>query len=269
MRLGIRGFAVSIAFATSFLGSGANAALIFVSTANSQLQTIDIASHATTLIGNAGAVLFDITFSPSGALFRTDSDNSYAVDCATAPATLIGSLGIPFVNALGFDSAGVLYGAGEDSLFTINTSMGAATLVGTGSFLSAGDLDYVGNTLFISSGGPFSPSPSFLVSLNPVSASATPVGPLLFSDVFGLANDAASSTLFGLTLTGQVLSVNTTTGAASELFDTEINNVFGAAVNPVPGPLPVLGAGMAIGWSRRLRQRIRRSRHGVIPTTKV
>jgi hypothetical protein len=30
--------------------------------------------------------------------------------------------------------------------------------------------------------------------------------------------------------------------------------------NPVPGPLPVLGAGAAFGFSRRLRRRIQRSK---------
>lgn len=34
-------------------------------------------------------------------------------------------------------------------------------------------------------------------------------------------------------------------------------------LNPVPGPLPVLGAGAAFGFSRRLRQRIQRSKAAV------
>jgi MYXO-CTERM domain-containing protein len=38
-------------------------------------------------------------------------------------------------------------------------------------------------------------------------------------------------------------------------------------VQPVPGPLPLLGAGAAFGWSRRLRKRIKSSKPEVIPTT--
>lgn len=34
---------------------------------------------------------------------------------------------------------------------------------------------------------------------------------------------------------------------------------FQVTTNPVPGPLPVLGAGAAFGFSRRLRRRIQRS----------
>jgi hypothetical protein len=32
-----------------------------------------------------------------------------------------------------------------------------------------------------------------------------------------------------------------------------------ATAVPVPGPLPILGAGAAFGWSRRLRRRLKRS----------
>jgi MYXO-CTERM domain-containing protein len=34
-------------------------------------------------------------------------------------------------------------------------------------------------------------------------------------------------------------------------------NLQGSAAHPVPGPLPLLGAGAAFGWSRRLRKRSR------------
>lgn len=34
---------------------------------------------------------------------------------------------------------------------------------------------------------------------------------------------------------------------------------FQVTTNPVPGPLPVLGAGAAFGFSRRLRRRIQRN----------
>jgi MYXO-CTERM domain-containing protein len=35
-----------------------------------------------------------------------------------------------------------------------------------------------------------------------------------------------------------------------------IQLILGAPTAPTPGPLPLLGAGAAFGWSRRLRQRI-------------
>ena len=41
--------------------------------------------------------------------------------------------------------------------------------------------------------------------------------------------------------------------------DLSLTYVYDDGVNPVPGPLPVLGAGAAFGFSRKLRQRIRSS----------
>ncbi|MCX5967066.1 MAG: hypothetical protein NTV57_05370 [Cyanobacteria bacterium] len=36
---------------------------------------------------------------------------------------------------------------------------------------------------------------------------------------------------------------------------------------PVPGPIPVMGAGAAFGWSRRLRRRLRHNTCAVVPPT--
>lgn len=36
------------------------------------------------------------------------------------------------------------------------------------------------------------------------------------------------------------------------------NFIYGNAFNAVPGPLPIVGAGAAFGWSRRLRKRVRK-----------
>jgi MYXO-CTERM domain-containing protein len=49
-----------------------------------------------------------------------------------------------------------------------------------------------------------------------------------------------------------MLNNDLTLGAAS----TTISNFDGPTAPPVPGPLPLLGAGAAWGWSRRYRQRI-------------
>jgi hypothetical protein len=275
MRKAIQGFAISVAFAICSYASSAKATLIYVSTFDRGVTTIDTTTQVTTRIGNTGnIILLDIAFSPGGTLFGVDIRNLYTIDVNTIDVatgllatTLVGSLGVTNVNALGFDSAGVLYGAQGNTLFTINTSTGAASPVGTGAFSSAGDLDFFGNTLFLSS---TVPPPSTLVSLDPATAAATlPTSPVGFRNVLGIATDSVSSTLFGVTQDGEVLNLNTATGGGTLLFDTQLTNVLGAAIIPIPGPLPILGAGMAIGWSRKLRQRIKRSLHGVIPATKA
>ena len=40
-------------------------------------------------------------------------------------------------------------------------------------------------------------------------------------------------------------------------------------VQPVPGPLPILGAAAAFGWSRKLRKRLKSSKSEVISTTEL
>jgi hypothetical protein len=129
MRKAIQGFAIAAAFAFCSYASSAKASLIYVSVFNGELQTIDTTTRVTTLIGNTDVVLSDIAFSPSGTLFGVDfinNTNLYTISLAPGltTTTLVGSLGGVFVNALGFDSAGVLYGAGRNTLFTINTSTG-------------------------------------------------------------------------------------------------------------------------------------------------
>ncbi|QPN63196.1 hypothetical protein [Synechococcus sp. CBW1004] len=54
--------------------------------------------------------------------------------------------------------------------------------------------------------------------------------------------------------------------AGLALFDSDPNmgmvtpsTVYGNAFNAVPGPLPIVGAGAAFGWSRRLRRRVKKA----------
>jgi hypothetical protein len=52
------------------------------------------------------------------------------------------------------------------------------------------------------------------------------------------------------------------------LWPADVPNVW-ADVTEVPGPLPILGAAAAFGWSRKLRRRIKASKPEVISTTAV
>ena len=48
-----------------------------------------------------------------------------------------------------------------------------------------------------------------------------------------------------------------------------IKVVLGAPANPVPAPLPLIGAASAFGWSRRLRKRIKSSKPEAVPPAVV
>lgn len=74
-------------------------------------------------------------------------------------------------------------------------------------------------------------------------------------------------TLFATNQAGNWYSINTTTGAASLLPFTSpggpaVADLAGAT--PVPGPLPILGAALAFGASRKMRKRIQVSRTNTV-----
>jgi large repetitive protein len=76
------------------------------------------------------------------------------LDTLTGAATRIGSLGVTDANALVFGSNGALYSADVAGNFlTLNTTTGQATTVGQIGFGSAGDLAFVGGTLYLSDVG--------------------------------------------------------------------------------------------------------------------
>ena len=107
------------------------------------LVTVNIATGVETVVSDSGISTAGsgIAFSPSGTLFFTGSNSNGAlrtINPATgAPTTVVTMTGGPTsnrINALAFNSAGVLYGSLKQSpgdvLITINTTTGVITTVG-------------------------------------------------------------------------------------------------------------------------------------------
>jgi hypothetical protein len=96
-------------------------------------------------------------------------------------------------------------------------------------------------------------SPQFIKSLNPIGGGAevaTAAGGG-FSPVGTFVPDTLTSIVFETELK------NTGTGAAAQNFtDTIIQRNPPPPMDAVPGPLPIVGAGMAFAYSRKLRGRI-------------
>ena len=101
------------------------------------------------------------------------------------------------------------------------------------------------------------------------SASGIKTALLSFANSFSIASSyiagqpiVSRSTAPGKTLADLGLTTSSGTLGTWTLATTgDTINV--RVLNPVPGPLPVLGAGAAFGFSRRLRQRIQRSKAAV------
>lgn len=199
--------------------------ILTIDDALGNLGTVDVQTGAAHVIGNMGVIMTDIAFSPTGVLYGLSFTNFYIINAATAAIELIGPHSIPDGNALVFDRSGTLYAAGalDRFLYTVNPVSGAATKIGSDGFGSAGDLAFNGGKLFLSS------SENDLVDINLAGgASGTIVGPLGFTNVFGLAT-GSDGVLYGVSGT-RIFSVNTTTGAG-----TLLRNYFGQGLGVANG----------------------------------
>jgi hypothetical protein len=154
MKTRLLSFFVVVIAAVGISGSKtgtAYAGLLAIDYDTGNLYSVSTANAALTLIGSNGRNFGEIEFAASGTLygFTTGSASTlYTINPATAAATPIGPLGLPFVfeGGLAFSLGGIAYGTNGNSssaaqLFTINLATGAATVVGT---LSGGSRDIDG-----------------------------------------------------------------------------------------------------------------------------
>ena len=200
--------------------------IFYVGDSSGNLYILDIPAGTSTLIGNMGVTMTDVAIDPTnGNLWGISFTNLYSINKATAASTLIGSLGTGDSNALAFSDGGTAYEAGNSStdLRTVNLTTGATTVVGNMGFSSSGDLiwDTSLAMLWLSS----SSLSDSLVLVDPTNAASNQKGAFGFSSVFGLGFD--SGILYGTTTNGQLISINTTTGAGT-LVTGIVNGIFGA-----------------------------------------
>ncbi len=214
----LRKYVVALVLAASWSWTTSAYALpnIWVSDATGALGTVDVATGNVSVIGNMGVTMTDLAFDPSGNLYGISFTNLYQINSTNGQTSLVGSLGLTGANALVFGTDGTLYAAADNTtnLYTVNTATGAAASLGSTGFSSAGDLAFNGGDLFLSS----TTDELIKVELNPVSGAA--VGAFGVS-VFGLGTElvnGGNGILYGISGT-QILTINTTTGAATALVD--------------------------------------------------
>ena len=103
---------------------------------------------------------------------------------------------------------------------------------------------------------------SALTSTAAASAICLAVTPDALADSLTFTNYTTSSGLGGNTVNGVYASGTTAYAATSGGL-----SIAQLPSQSVPGPLPVIGAGAAFGWSRRLRRRLRHNTCAAVPPT--
>lgn len=232
----------AVAVGGGFAG-GAEAATSYLGSSNGSFGTVDTNTGVFTSIGITQP-FFDIaTLNKTTGYGVTEGGGLFEIDLATAGTTFIGNTG-RLINGLGFDDSGNLFGTGGDSLFSLDLGTGAASAVGSGVgalFSSSGDIAYDGSQFFATStDGP----DDSLWSIDATTGVGTRIGTIGFTNVYGLTYQ--DSTLFGYTSSGNILTIDTTTGLVMNAADVTGlgSQIFGAAptvVESVPEPTSLLG----------------------------
>jgi hypothetical protein len=234
---------------------------------DSSLYTIDPTTGTTTLIGAMGTAMYDIAYHSGMGLFGvtggTGTSALFQIDTTTAAPLFVNNVKTTgnanlFLNALVISSTGTMFGTGGSTLYTIDPTTAIATAIGSGLYISSGDLEFdnAGNLYLTASGM----SGDALYRLDTTTGAGTLVGYTGYTGVYGLA--FLNGAMYGLTSNGEVIAIDLSTGAGT-LVSGYSPTIFGAATDVtggggtvppgVPEPATLVLVGSALGGLGLLR----------------
>jgi hypothetical protein len=266
---------IAVGFLTVAMAGLAPASTVVFATKSTTLYEITDFSHWTaTPVGSTFSVtMSDIAIDNSGTnLYGIDlfgapglKSELYSIDQGTGAITGIGSTGVSGLAGLAISSSGTMFASDllNADIYTINTTTGVATVLGTNSgFSGAGDLEFVGNTLYLAG---VSSGKDYLYTVDTTTGTATQVSAgngictgagnqgTCYKGVDGLA--FVNGVMEGFTSGGLVLDISTVTGlvtgthSAAPGFNgaTEYSGGFDAPTVPEPGVLSTTLLGLTAG----------------------
>lgn len=177
--------------------------------------------------------LQDIDTHPDGTLYGVTFDGLFKFNETTSAWTQVGDfvIDVEDPNGMAIDFDGTIFVTGQNKVYTVDATTGRATVLGLvgGDFYSSGDCvvnKY--DTLFMTS--KHDPDEDTLVQIDRATGVGTQIGPIGYQRVFGLI--AAWGKLWGLTRTGDLITINESTGASELVHSFEGVSFFGAASTP-------------------------------------
>lgn len=202
------------------------------------LYQVNPTTFAVTTVGDFGiSDMTDLAVTPDGTLYGASFTTLYRVDKATGKATSIAGLTGSVNNGLTFLTDGTLLAS--DSAGTvkrIDPSSGQVTDLGAfgGGLSSSGDLVAVQGVMYgissTSAGGGDATADNVLLRVDTATGVATPVGPIGFGNVWGLAY--VSGRVIAFSSGGQIIEVDPQTGKGT-LLSTKSVAWWGAGMSPL------------------------------------
>lgn len=250
--------AVALTASASVAQVGLYAVGQFDGLAGQSLYSVNTTTGQATAIGNTGLFgVIDIAFDPSAnrLLALTQGGDRYAIDTATAQATLVANV-VDFIpeGGLAINASGTLYTTNFDDLHMATATSGFGLVGASGlNVFDVSGLAFVNNQLFgLAANGTDADA---LVRYNTTTGSAEVIASLALTNTEGLAGlawDFTGSSVFASS-DSALFRIDTQSGAVTSIGAFGIQGVSGIAYIPAPGAAGLLVA-MGIAGARRRRR---------------
>jgi hypothetical protein len=226
--------------------------LLYVTDSSGKLGTVNLTTHAVTVLGTSGVVLRDIGFTSNGNLYGVTPTSFYSVSTvngALGPAISMGGAGGSSITSLVGDGTGLIAGSFvTDNLYAIDVSPFSITaLTGSLPHPTNGDLTFGNNGAIydVLTNGDLDK-----ITVSGSSFTSTFLFNTGNTKISGLAT-GANGTLYAINNATQIYTIDLNTDALVPFFNwsgTQLGNATGAAIASVPEPrnVALLLAGLAV-----------------------
>lgn len=237
--------------------AGARAGTLYtIDTVTHELQSFDTHTLAFTNIGSVGAGFDfgDLAYDGSTMYMSQGfaGTNLYTINLTNASTTLVGNTGLGNLFGLTFDGSGNLWGGlstGNRGVYSINKTNANATFIGDpGVFLDG--MTYLPNSKQVV--GVYA-GQTGLYSINTATGGSTLLSTEPYINNCGIAWDPDTQKIWVMDWSGQVMTIDPTTYAATIVLKGLDAHDGCASASPAPEPATIIGA--SIGVLALLRRR--------------